>query len=71
VTWTHVLLKDSADEVVWRRSTSKLMAQEASMPSMQDASDYREAMNATTMDDAEALAGIYAEMSEMGVEAST
>lgn len=71
VTWAHVLLRDSADEVVWRRSTSKLMAQEASMPSMQDASAYREAMNAPTMDDAEALAGIYAEMSEMGVEVST
>lgn len=67
ITWQHVLLRDSADEVVWRRSTSKLMAQEASMPAMVDASAYREAMNATTMSDQEALAGYYAEMSEMGI----
>lgn len=68
VTWHHPLLKDSADEVVWRRSTSKLMAQEASMPAMQDASAYREAMNASVVSDQEALAGLYAEMSEMGME---
>lgn len=68
ITWQHVLLKDSADEVVWRRSTSKLMAQEASMPAMQDAGAYREAMNASTVSDAEALASYYAEMSEMGME---
>lgn len=67
VTWHHPLLKDSADEVVWRRSTSKLQAQEASMPAMQDAGAYREAMNANAMTDQEALAGYYAEMSEMGV----
>lgn len=67
VTWHHPLLKDSADEVIWRRSTSKLMAQEASMPAMQDAAAYREAMNAGGLSDAEALAGYYAEMSEMGL----
>ena len=65
ITWQHVLLKDSADEVVWRRSTSKLMAQEASMPAMQDAGAYREAMNANAMTDQEALAGYYAEMEAM------
>lgn len=68
VIWHHPLLKDSADEVVWRRSTSKLMAQEASMPAMQDAGTYREAMNASTVSDQEALAGYYAEMGEMGME---
>jgi superfamily II DNA or RNA helicase len=68
VTWTHPLMKDSADEVVWRRSTSKLMAQEASMPAMQEAAEYREAMNANSLTDEEALAAMYAEMSEMGVE---
>lgn len=66
ITWNHPMLKDSADEVVWRRSTSKLMAQEASMPAMQDAGDYREAMNASMVSDEEALAAVYAEMSAGG-----
>ena len=45
------------------------MAQEASMPAMQDAAEYREAMNANLISDEEALAAVYAEMSEMGAEA--
>lgn len=67
VIWAHVLRRDSADEVVWRRSTSKLMAQEASMPAMQDAAEYREAMTASEQDDASLLAGYYEEMSTMSV----
>jgi hypothetical protein len=36
---------------------------------MQEAAGYREAMNANSMTDEEALAAMYAEMSEMGLEA--